>query len=320
MKQFVNELKPGEKVESLFAVKYKKPPKSYAHGHMFELRLSDKTDEITAKYWGDADLDSVQKLYDSLSNGDVVQITGISNQFRGALEIAISKIDSGILRRCEREEYQIEDFVAKTPKDIDEMVRKLKGLLGSITNPHLKNLLDSLFNDETFLEKFKFAPASMHYHQNYIGGLLEHTLNVVEICETIAKLYPQMDNNLAVAGAILHDVGKIDEFKVTTSIDITEDGMLRGHLVIGEEMVRERINHLKDFPEVLKHKISHIILSHHGKKEYGSPKEPQFPEALAVYHADDSDAKVDLFVRMKEEARTEDPWIWSRRTGHIYLR
>ena len=320
MKQYVKDLKDGEKVKSFFAVKYKKPLRNYAKGHMFELRLSDMTDEITAKYWGDEDLDSVQKLYDSFSSGDVLFVTGSMNEFRGALEVAISKVDGNELRKCGKDEYKAEDFVAKTPRDADEMVKRLNEIVGSVSDPHLNALLESFFGDGAFLEKFKSSPASMYYHQNYIGGLLEHTLNVTEICGTIAKLYPDIDRDLAVAGALLHDVGKIFEFNVTTNIDVSDEGRLRGHIIMGEEMVRERTILLKDFPEVLRNKILHIVLSHHGKKEYGSPQEPQFPEALAVYYSDESDASMALYVKTKDEARTEDPWTWTRRTGSIYLK
>jgi 3'-5' exoribonuclease len=320
MKQYVKDLKPEEKVDSFFAIKFKKPLKSYAKGYMFELRVSDMTDEITAKYWGDEDQDAVQDLYDSFTTGDVVYLTGSLNQYRGAFEIAMSKVDGDVLRKANAQEYHIDDFVAKTPKDIEEMTKRLLKKVESVSDKHLRALLESFFKDKAFLDKFKFKPASMHYHQNYIGGLLEHTLNVVEFCETAAKLFPELDRDLLITGALLHDIGKIEEFNVTTSIDVTEAGMLRGHLIIGEEMVSEKLKKLMGFPEVLSNKVKHIILSHHGKNEYGSPKEPQFPEALAVYYADEFDAKVALYVKLKEEARTEDPWIWTKRTGHIYLR
>jgi 3'-5' exoribonuclease len=320
MKQYVKDLKQGERVESLFAIKFKKPPKRYAHGHMFELRISDKSDEITAKYWGDDDIDSIQTLYDSFSKGDVVRLTGMVNEYRGALEIAISKGDGDTLDKRGKGEYEIGDFVAKTPRDIGEMVGKLKEVIESVSDPNLKSLLDSFFKDEAFLKDFSFTPASMHYHQNYFGGLLEHTLNVVELCETTSRLFPKLNRDLVITGALLHDIGKMREFEVSTSIDVTEDGMLRGHLIIGEGMVKEKTESIPDFPDVLKFKMLHIMLSHHGKKDYGSPKEPQFPEALAVYYADETDAKIDLLVRMKEEARTEDPWTWTKRTGHIYLK
>jgi 3'-5' exoribonuclease len=320
MKQYVKDLKQGERVESMFAIKFKKPPKRYAHGHMFELRLSDKTDEITAKYWGDEDIDAIQALYDSLLKGDVVRLTGSVNEYRGTLEIAVSKGDRDTVDKRVKGDYEIGDFIAKTSKDIVEMAGIIKKLIGSVENPHLKDLLRAFFGDEKFLEEFSFAPASMHYHQNYIGGLMEHTLNVAELCETSARLFPKLDRDLMVTGALLHDIGKTREFEVSTSIDVSEEGMLRGHLIIGEGMVREMIEANQDFPDVLKNKLLHIMLAHHGKLEYGSPKVPQFPEAVAVYYADETDAKIDLLVRMREEARTDDPWTWSKRTGHIYLK
>ena len=320
MKQYVKDLKQGDKVESVFAVKFKKPPKRYAHGQMFELRVSDKSDEITAKYWGDDDLESIQALYDSFSKGDVVQLTGSVNEYRGTLEIAISKGDGDTLDKRAEGEYEVGDFVARTPKDIVEMAERLKKMIGSVSDHHLKGLLRSFLGEEEFLEEFSFAPASMHYHQNYIGGLLEHTLNVAELCETSARLFPKLDRDLMVTGALLHDIGKTREFEVTTSIDVTEEGMLRGHLIIGEDMVSVMLDANPDFPDVLRNKILHIMLSHHGQLEYGSPKEPQFPEAMAVYYADETDAKIDLLVRMRDEAKTDDPWTWTKRTGHVYLK
>jgi 3'-5' exoribonuclease len=168
--------------------------------------------------------------------------------------------------------------------------------------------------------EFKKAPAAMHRHQNYVGGLLEHTLNVVKICQRIHEIHPHLDYSLLLTGAILHDIGKIKEMKMSTSIDISEEGMLLGHITIGVEMLTEKIKKLERFPMQIKLKLTHMVLSHHGRLEYGSPKTPQFPEAHAVYFADEIDAKVDYLLRLKEEAETEDPWIWKRDIGHIYLK
>jgi len=316
--QFIKDLKNGDTVDSVFAVKYKKPPKPYTSGLCFEFRVSDKTGEMTAKYWGDRNEAGIKEVYERFQTGDVVYITGRVGEFRDKLEMALSTTST--VRRCAPTEYSIEDFVAKTDKDVESMMGELTSIINSVKNPHLSALLNSFFQDANFIEKFKGCPGSMHRHQNYIGGLLEHTLNVVKLCNATYAVHPSLDRDLLLTGAILHDIGKIREYAVATSIDISEEGMLIGHLVIGEQMVLDRIAKLENFPEVLRMKMAHIILSHHGLNEYGSPKIPQFPEALAIYYADECDAKVDFALRLKKEAETEDPWIYTRDFKHIYLR
>jgi len=317
-KQFIKDLKPGDRVDSLFAVKFKKPVKNYVKGYMYEARVADKTGEITAKYWGDNDENSVQKLYDDFQKPDVIRVTGTANEYMGRLEIGISKTDRDILEKTD--EYDVTDFVASSERDIDEMMNELTGTAESIKNAHLKTLLEKMLKDEKFIDRFKKSPASMMYHQNCVGGLLEHTLNVVKICETLCEIYPVLDRDLLIAGALLHDVGKVFELEVSTVIDVSEDGMLRGHIIIGEEFVNERIKKIIDFPETLKLKLLHMILSHHGEKRFGAPKEPQLPEAVALHYADYCDAKVDLFLKAKSEAKTEDKWIWDKKLGHVYLK
>ncbi|MDI6888115.1 MAG: HD domain-containing protein [Methanocellales archaeon] len=316
--QFIKDLKSGDIVDSTFAVKYKKPPKTYTSGFSFEFRASDKTGEMTAKYWGDRNETGVKEVYERFQTGDVIHITGRVGEFKDKLEMALDTTST--LRRCASTEYDIEDFVAKTDKNVESMMGELMSIINSIKNPHLSALLNSFFHDTNFVEKFKRCPGSMHRHQNYIGGLLEHTLNVVKLCNTMYAVHPSLDRDLLLTGAILHDIGKTREYAVTTSIDVSEEGMLIGHLVIGEQMVLDRIKMLENFPEVLRMKVAHIMLSHHGLNEYGSPKNPQFPEAFAIYYADECDAKVDLCIRLKKEAETEDPWVYTKDFKHIYLR
>ncbi len=316
--QFVKYLRMGENVDSLFAVKYKKPPREYTSGFWFEFRVGDNSGEITAKYWGDREEEQIKEIYERFQTNDVVHITGRVSEFRDKLEIALDTTSA--IRRCEPSEYDMGDFVAKTSKDIGQMMQELLKIIDLVKNPHLKSLLHSFFGDQEFVEKFKNCPGSMHRHQNYIGGLLEHTLNVIKLCNSMYILHPSLDKDLLLTGAMLHDIGKIEEYNVTTSIDVSEEGMLRGHLIIGEQMILERIERLENFPEVLRLKLAHIILSHHGHNEYGSPKNPQFPEALAIYYSDECDAKIDYCIRLKKEAETEDPWIYTKDFKHIYLR
>lgn len=317
--QFVKDLKAGDKVDSVFAVKFKKPVREYINGYMFEARIADKTGELTAKYWGDRDIASVQALYQSFQKGDVVHITGVVNEYLRALEVGISKVDGDKIER--QKEFAIKDFVESVARDIDELLVELGNAIRSIKEPQLKALLESIFKEEKFISKFKLMPASMMYHQNKLGGLLEHTLNVVKICESICSIYPALDRDLLIAGALLHDIGKVFELEVSTVIDVSEEGMLRGHVVIGEQYILEKIKKILGFQEQLKLKLAHLILSHHGEPQFGAPKKPQLPEAIALHYADYCDAKIDIYLREKGEARTEDLWVWSKLLkGHVYLK
>lgn len=319
-KRFIKDLVVGEEVDDLFSIKYKKPPRRYAGGFMFELRISDRTGQMNLKYWGTGNEESIRKLYDSLKNGDVIRVLGIVCEYKDVMEIGVNAETGDSIVVVQPGFYDIRDFVAVSDKDPDQMMSTLNSFIKKVENSFLRSLLSFFFSDESFVEKFKHAPASISIHGHWVGGLLEHTLRVAQICEFQSKLYPNLDRDLLIAGAVLHDIGKIGEYRIKTSIEETDDGMLRGHLVIGAEMVSKACGSIPEFPENLKLKICHILLSHHGKPELGSPKIPMFPEAIAVSLADDMDSRIEQYIRIKEEAATEDNWFWSKRLGSIYLR
>lgn len=317
-KQFIKDLEIGKKVEDLFSVKYKQPLKQYKNGFMFSLVLSDKTGEIDATYWGGDERDIVQKLYNEFKEGDVIYISCSVGEYKNKLIISIN--DRDIIKKFER--YNVEDFVPKTKNDIEKMVGRINEAIFSLNDSNLKTLLESFFTNSEFIHKFKNAPAAMYIHHAYLGGLLEHTVNVVELCETICRLYPQLDRNLTITGAILHDIGKIKEFDVTTNIKVSEEGLLLGHTVIGTNMVLERLNEINDYPKNLKDKLLHILLSHHGKVEYGSPIEPLFAEAWAVYSADEYDSRLSRSIKVKEDAKVDDNsfYTYNKIYGKAYLK
>jgi len=326
--QYVNSFsQKGEHVDDRFAVKFKKPPVPYRGrdktGKWFELRLADKTGEITAKYWGRNDRQT-DELYKTIAKGDVVHAVGEIHEYPPSSKLFSISIDAmkGSLKKCHAGEYDSGDFVATTQKDIGNMMQEMKALLSTVKNEHLLALIRAYMEDEKFIQAFKKAPAAMEYHQNYIGGLVEHTLNVMGICNKLCDIHPELDRDLVLAGAFLHDIGKIKEFEVAGGIiDVSDEGMLVGHIIIGYEILSNKINETPAFPKELGLKLLHIVLSHHGKPEYGAPKEPQLPEAVAVYYADNCDAQVDLLLRLKREANTEDNWIWDKKIkGHIYLK
>jgi 3'-5' exoribonuclease len=318
MKKMVKDLELNEKVDSLFAVKYKRPLRQYKNGFMFTLGLSDKTGEVDATYWGDKDRDAVKALWDSFDVDEVVRVKGVVTEFKNKQKIDVNKGTGKIEKVAE---FDFKDFVASTEKNLDEMEKRLDEKVASVKNPFLKKLLDSFFGVEDFKKKFKKAPGAMYIHHGYIGGLMEHTLNVTDLCEKAFELYPSMDRDLLVTGALLHDVGKMRELVITgTSIKVSEEGMLRGHIIIGEEMVLEHILKISGFPEVLKFKVLHVLLSHHGNGEYGSPKEPQFAEAAAVHWADAMDSQIAQYVSIRDETDSTDFRIYTKRLGELYLK
>jgi 3'-5' exoribonuclease len=317
--QFIKDLKEGEEVDSLFSVKFKKPPRPYAKGLMFEARLADRTGEISAKFWGGKHEAEVRKAYDGFNADDVVQVKGMASSYRDVLEISVRPDANGSVAKVPLGGYDLGDFVEQSEHDLDQLMAGLNAHIRKVQNPHLKQLLAIFFGDEPFVARFKTAPASMQLHCNWIGGLAEHTLNVVELSEFLAKKYPKLDHDLLITGAILHDIGKLEEYEVSTNIDVSADGMLRGHVVIGAEMVSRACDSLPDMPKNLRLKVIHLVLASHGEPEFGAVKKPQFPEAVALHFADDIDAKLEQYITAKEEARTEDPWIYDRRLGHIFL-
>ena len=319
-KQLIAELKPGDKVESYFSVNFRKPVTDYKYGFMFEFRAADKSGQITIKYWGGQDKGSVQKLYDSFDREQVVRIRGEAQEYKGQLEVSISEKNGGWLERMAEGEYDLQQLV-KSYENIEEMKARLRELVSSVQDPSMRKLLDDFFGDEQFMNAFSDAPASITLHSAAVGGLIHHTINVAEICNRVAELHPELDRDLVLTGALLHDIGKIQSFKVTSNISQTEEGNLVGHIILGDQELMARIARVKDFPELTASKLRHILLSHHGKKEWGSPVEPMFPEALAVHEADDIDAKLDNMITRREDAVTEDDWIWDARHNRlIYLK
>jgi len=319
-KQIVSELRPGDKVDSYFSVNYKKPVVDYKYGSMFEFRVADRSGQITVKFWGGPDKAAVEKLHDSFDREEVVRITGEVAEYRGLLEISINDKNGGSVTRLDEGAYDVRELI-RSYENIGEMKSRLVGTIESVRNPDLRKLLEAFFKDSEFMAAFASSPASIQLHSAAVGGLIHHTLNVAAICERVAELHPELDRDILVAGALLHDIGKVPSFKVTSNINQTKEGNLLGHIILGDQELMARIAGIDGFPELLSSKIRHILLSHHGKKEWGSPVEPMFPEALAVHEADDIDAKLDNMITKREEAVTEDDWIWDGRHSRlIYLK
>jgi 3'-5' exoribonuclease len=322
--QFIQNLREGDVVNDFFAVKIKNPPRTYKRGTWFSLVVTDKTGEISVKYWGGDNKERVKRLYDSFKTGDVVQIRlGNVETYEEKPQISINETNGGI-RRCGSNEYEVSDFIPSLDeKKIKELFELIKQDINNIENPQLKKLLDIFFRDEFFVKEFCNSPSAMTHHHSYVGGNLEHTVGVVRLCKNICEMYNGINRDLVICGAILHDVGKLKEYNITASIDKTNIGNFIGHIVIGDRWIREKIKELKNngesFDEEMENKICHIILSHHGKYEFGSPRMPKTVEAMVVHAADMMDSQVKNFIQIIEEGRkkSEDDWgyIWDSDLG-----
>ncbi|MBI5036187.1 HD domain-containing protein [Candidatus Micrarchaeota archaeon] len=315
MKKFVEELETGNPVDSLFSVKYKRAVVQYANGWRFSFGAADKTGELEVSFWGGQKQGSVQAVHDSFKEGDVVRVQGFVSTYKDRKKIDVNEGKGSV---TPTRDFDLSDFLPVSNKNVDELYSRLLELVDGVKHDGLRALLDAFFKDDGFAKEFKHAPAAMFLHHAWLGGLLEHSLAVALTAREAAKNY-DVDLDLLTAGALLHDVGKIREFEVTTSIKVGEEGMLRGHTVIGEELVREKARAVGLDAHTLM-KLSHMILAHHGEHENGAPKEPMFVEAILVYYADEMDAKASQFERIKKDTTSEDFRVYDKHWGEVYLK
>ncbi len=273
-------------------------------GHFMTLLLGDNTGEVQAILW-----EGAEEKYPLLAQGDLVLVSGRVREYAGTLQINLDHISV-----YEDKDFDPADFLPVSPYNREEMLQALKQILAGIKNPSLRELLDRFFLDNAWLQAFAMAPAAKKNHQAYLGGLMEHTLKVTEAANKMADVYPQVDKDLLIAGAVLHDIGKIEEYQFQKSIDFTDQGRLLGHIVIGVQKIEEKLQELKGFPDNLRLKLLHIITSHHGNYEWQSPKRPKFLEAAIIHHLDNMDATVDMFSTAAGESYdTKSDWTgWIR--------
>ncbi len=297
-KKFINELKAGEAIISLFAVR-KKQIKSYNGNSFLVLELGDKTGRTEAVLW-----ENFQQVNEEIQPGDVVKVKGTVGTYREEIQIKLEKI-----RKAQQSEFDPADFLEHSEKNSEELFQRLLAKAETIQNHYLNQVVKSCFLDQSLSTKLHQAPAGKMWHHAYLGGLLEHTLSVAEICEAAAKQYPFVDRDLLIAGALLHDIGKAQAYCWTTLIDYSDIGRLEGHIVIGERIVREKIQQVPDFPEELKMQLSHLILSHHGSLENSSPIVPMTLEAIVLYYADEMDSKAAAFSGIiRKEGKEGKRW------------
>lgn len=319
-KQFVTDLKGGGTVESYFAVIKKESIQKYKNksGFYFGAKLGDKTGEIDLKYWGNEDERQISQIHSSFGERDVIRVTGNVNVYQGKNQITVNH-DQGNISRTGS--FEPGDLLKTTSRNIEDMKGDLREIIDCMDNVHVKALLKNLFDDEDFMDRYANVPAAKSNHHNYIGGLLEHVLSMVGFAKTAAKAHQRLDCDLLVCGCILHDIGKMEELEASTSIAYTTRGSLLGHITMGYNMISQRIQKLDSFPEDLALKILHMILSHHGKLEWASPVVPKFPEAVALHHIDNLDAKVKGVIQNIENSSLEDEWSpWTKEYGALFLK
>lgn len=305
-KTCVEDLIEGQEITDKFAIRNKTPPKDYSRGWYFRLTIGDKTGDVSLVYWGGPDKRAVSSLYEKLTVGDVIEINGMVTTYQGKLQLSLNEESLHRITPLDEGSYDPVDFMPVTKRDIDEMFDELSSYSKTITDEYLKELIDSFLKDENFVSNFKTAPYSMRYSNNYVGGLLEHTLDDVKLCSQLCDVFTELDREIMIASAIIHDFGKVHEYEVSASIDLTREANLIGHTVLCERIVRDKINDIMGFPEELSLKLSHIILSHHGDYEWGSSRSPRMEEAVALHHVDLLNVRLRGFIQAKEELTDED--------------
>lgn len=297
-KIFIRDFAPNQTISTTFLVKSKELRNKKTGGQFALITLSDKTGDITGQWW-----DNFEDTIDTFDRDAIVFARGLVTVYRNHLQLSIHR-----MRLCQEREYSLTDYFPTTKYDIDEMFAELMAIIGEFKNEYLRRLLQSIFADENTARKFKKAPAAKTMHHPYLGGLLEHSLSLVKLCRKVGAHYDGIDIDLLQTGAVLHDFGKIDELAYDRAFGYTDDGQMIGHLVMETIMVADHIKEIPGFPDDLRRHLLHMLLAHHGKLEYGSPKLPSTPEALMLAYLDDLDSKVEAMMRLIAEPQIEGDW------------
>ena len=292
--QYDNKVIVSSFIVSSKQVKPKKTGEPY-----LALTLCDRTGQIDAKMW-----DNVAEALDAFEQDDFVKIKGVINKYNNRWQLTLHKV-----RRLGDAEIDYADYLPKCPRDVDELWRTLGEFVASFRNPLLKALLEAFMADPEIAPAFRNAPAAKTLHHAYIGGLLDHVVSLLRLCDVACRNYPQIDRDLLLSGAFLHDIGKIHELSYVRSFSYTTRGQLLGHMIIELEMLQAKLAQLPGFPSEMKTLLEHLIISHHGQYEFGSPKLPMFPEALMLHYLDDLDSKMEsMRAHFEREAENDSSW------------
>jgi 3'-5' exoribonuclease len=293
-KRFITDIKAGDRVDDIFVLSEKILSQKRDGNNFLNVTLSDKTGTIKGVVW-----DNVDQIAAGITSGDFTLVNGSVGDYRGTLQVVIKKMEP-----ISPDMIDPSDFLPQTSRDIEGMFERLIKITETIKTDYLKALIDAFFKDKEFVNKFKTAPAAKKMHHAYIGGLLEHTLSMVSLAEKIAGHYSGIDRDLLLSGTVLHDIGKIDEFEYQFKIDYSDKGRLLNHIVIGLKMVDDKLSGIEHFPEDQMLLLKHLIVSHHGTREFGSPEPPKTIEAVLLNYIDEIDSKVN---GIRDFIASEDP-------------
>lgn len=298
---FVTDLRPGERVVGYFLVRQKQlePFRDRSKGEFLSLVLADRSGEVIARVWDDA-----PAVAETFADGEIIKVAADVGEYQGRTQLIVQK-----LRRAEAEEYDLGDFQAATRRDVAAMLAEVQSAAGRLGTPHLRALVQHFYGDRDFTQRLSRAPGARRVHHAYVGGLLEQLSDMLVLADALLSLYPEINADLLRAGILLHGLGKTAEFTVAGDIDQTDAGRLLGHIVLGDEQVAGAMAAIEDFPAELSLRVRHMLVSQHGKLEWGSPRQPQTLEALALYHLEDLTAQVNRFRGLLERPReTGQSW------------
>ena len=297
--KYIKDYKDGDRVFDIYFCKFKSSAVTKNGKNYDNVILQDKTGTLDAKIWdpnnaGIADFDAM----------DYIEVYGEVTSFNGALQVNVKRV-----RRCEEGEYDEREYMPVSKRDLDEMFAELLKIIDSVKNTYLNTLLKKLFvEDQKFAQAFKKSSAAKTVHHGFIGGLLEHTLGVTKLCDYYSTAYPILNRDLLLTAAICHDMGKTKEISAFPINDYTDEGQFLGHIVMGCEMISDKVREIPEFPPMLAMELKHCILAHHGEYEFGSPKKPAIVEAVALNYADNTDAKMETFTEILESTQ-ENGWL-----------
>ncbi|MFH1075361.1 MAG: CRISPR-associated endonuclease Cas3'' [Pseudomonadota bacterium] len=288
----------GQQIDDLFMVSNKQLGRKKDGGAYIRMSLLDRTGSIEAVLWDDVD-----NVNECVRAGDYVRVTGDAKTYRDSIQITVRRLE-----KQEKTAISIEDFLPVTKQDRDDMLARLKEVCGSISNEHIRRIVDAFFCDQVFVDAFKTAPAGKSMHHAYIGGLLEHTLSLALLVEKIGSHFDGVDRDILLVGAFLHDIGKVEEFFYQEMIDYSDAGRLLNHIVIGVQMLEAKIASLEPFPKNLGLVLKHMIVSHHGEREFGSPEPPKTLEAIVLHYLDELDSKTNAVFNFMKAEDTDSNW------------
>jgi len=298
--KFIETLREGERINDVYLCKYKQSAVT-KNGKPYEnVVLQDKTGVIDAKIWEPNSMG-----IDDFDMMDYVAVVGDVSSFQGALQVSIKRV-----RKVREGEYDPANYLPVSEYDIEDMYKQVLTFVNAIKNPYLSKVAKHFFVEDTeFVKQFKFSSAAKSVHHGFVGGLLEHTLSVLKLCQFYVKQYPILNEDLLYTAALCHDIGKVYELSAFPLNDYTDDGQLLGHIVMGCEMVGEQIRAIPGFPKKLGNELKHCILAHHGELEFGSPKKPALVEAVALNFADNTDAKMETMKEIFKAAGEQNDWL-----------